>query len=249
MTPTALLLDSFDAPPELNTAVSAATLKAVASGELPDLFRIHVPARVVAFGRQDTHTTGFNRAVAACRSEGFTPVIRLAGGRAAVFHEGTLAFSWQTRTDQPKLGVSERFEFMTSILVAALASLGYHSNVGEVPGEYCPGRYSVHIGQKKIAGVGQRLVSGAAHVGGVLAVTDGAAINRVLTPVYEAMEFAWDPNVTGAVGDFGTVTPSMVSDAVAAQLGERVNLTETSLPAYLVREAAGLVPDHRPQAG
>lgn len=249
MTPTALLLDSFDAPPELNTAISAATLKAVASGELPDLFRIHVPARVVAFGSQDTHTAGFNRAVASCKSEGFTPVIRLAGGRAAVFHEGTLAFSWQTRTDQPKLGVTERFEFITSILVAALASLGYHPDVGEVPGEYCPGRYSIHISQKKIAGVGQRLVSGAAHVGGVLVVSDAAAINRVLTPVYEAMELAWDPNVTGAVSDFGAVTPSTVAGAVTAQLGKRINLTETSLPSNLVRDAADRVPDHRPQAG
>ena len=249
MTPTALLLDSFDAPPELNTAISAATLKAVASGDLPDLFRIHIPVRVVAFGRQDTHTTGFKRAVLACKSEGFTPVIRLAGGRAAVFHEGTLAFSWQTRTDQPKLGVTGRFEFITSILLAALASLGYQPEVGEIPGEYCPGRYSIHIREKKIAGVGQRLVRGAAHVGGVLAVTDAAAINRVLTPVYAAMDFAWDPNVTGAVSDFGAVTASAVSAAVTAQLGEHISLTETSLPTNLVREAAGLVPDHRPQAG
>ncbi len=163
MTSTALLLDSFDTPPELDTAISAASVRAVASGELPDLFRIHIPARVVAFGRQDTHTPGFNRAVAACKAVGFTPVIgHLAGGRAAVFHEGTLAFSWQTRTDQPKLGITERFEFITSVLVAGLESLGLGAAVGEVPGEYCPGRYSIHISQKKIAGVGQRLVSGAA---------------------------------------------------------------------------------------
>lgn len=249
MTPTALVLDSFDAPPELDTAISATTLKAVASGELPDLFRIHIPARVVAFGRQDTHTPGFNRAVAACKAEGFTPVIRLAGGRAAVFHEGTLAFSWQTRTDQPKLGITERFEFITSVLVAALYSMGFNADVGEVPGEYCPGRYSIHISQKKVAGVGQRLVSGAAHVGGVLAVSDPASINRVLTPVYEAMELAWDSNVTGAVSDFSNVPINAVSAAVTDQLGERISLAQTSLPSDLMEKAAGLVPNHRPQEG
>ena len=249
MTPTALLLDSFNTPPELNTAISAATLKSVAAGELPDLFRIHIPARVVAFGSQDTHTPGFNRAVAACKSEGFTPVIRLAGGRAAVFHEGTLAFSWQTKTDQPKLGVTERFEFITSILVAALESLGYNPDVGEVPGEYCPGRYSIHISQKKVSGVGQRLIKGAAHVGGVLVVRDPASINRVLTPVYEAMELSWDPKVTGAVSEFGDVTPSTIAAAVIAQLGEQISLAETSLPSNLIGEAAGLVPNHRPREG
>ncbi len=249
MTPTALVLDSFDSPPELDTAISAATLSAVASGELSDLFRIHIPARVVAFGRQDTHTPGFSRAVAASKSSGFTPVVRLAGGRAAVFHEGTLAFSWQTRTDQPKLGITERFEFITAVLVAALESLGFKADVGEIPGEYCPGRYSIHISQKKVIGVGQRLIRGAAHVGGVLAVSDADSINRVLRPVYEAMELAWDPDVTGTVSDFGAVTPSAVSAAVTAQLGERISLAETSLPSDLIVKAAGLVPNHRPQEG
>lgn len=247
MTPTALVLDSFPTPPELDTAISATTLKAVASGELPDLIRIHIPARIVAFGRQDTHTPGFEQAVAACKQEGFAPVVRLAGGRAAVFHEGTLAFSWQTRTDQPKLGITDRFAFITSVLVNALESLGYNAEVGEIPGEYCPGRYSVHISRKKVSGVGQRLIGGAAHVGGVLVVSDPASINRVLTPVYDIMKLAWDPNVTGAVSDFGDVTPASASTAITDELGDRVDLIGMSLPPDLVAQAADLIPNHRPQ--
>lgn len=247
MIPTGLVLDNYAAPPELDTAISAATLTAVASGDLPDVVRIHTPARVVAFGRQDTHSPGFGRAVAACELEGFTPVIRLAGGRAAVFHEGTLAFSWQTRTDQPKMGIADRFEFIASVLVNALQSLGLTAAVGEIPGEYCPGRYSVHMSRKKVSGVGQRLISGAAHVGGVLVVSDPASINRVLSPVYGAMELAWDPNVTGAVGSFAEVTPADVSAALVAQFGDRIDLTAMPLPPDLIDVAASLVPNHQPQ--
>src|SRR3546814_3395762 len=46
-----------------------------------------------SFGRQDTITAGYRDAVRAARSMGYEVVERLAGGRAAVFTTGTLAFS------------------------------------------------------------------------------------------------------------------------------------------------------------
>lgn len=246
MTRTGLVLSAFPDPPELDTAVSYASLREIAAGRLPDLFRIHTPARIVAFGRQDTHSPGYGEAVAACEQERFTPVVRLAGGRAAVFHEATLAFSWQTRTTQPKLGISERFEFITDALVAALRSLGFEAAVGEIPGEYCPGRYSIHVGGQKVIGLGQRLVEGAAHVGGVIVVDDRASINRVLDPVYRALDLTWEPGVTGALADHGPVRSSDVSDQVIAELTRRLDLFALALPADLINQAAHLVPNHQP---
>lgn len=243
---TGLILDNFPTPPELDTAVSAATLEAVASGELPDLFRLHTPGRVVAFGRQDTHAEGFPRAVAACRVEGFTPVIRLAGGRAAVFHEQTLAFSWQTRTEQPKLGIKDRFEFITSVLTGALHTLNVPAVVGEIAGEYCPGAYSIHIGGRKVIGVGQRLIAGAAHVGGVIVVGDADAINQVLTPVYAALGLMFDPTVTGALVDSSTVATSGLTRSIIGRLGEFVDLSERALPSDLIGRATKRLSNHRP---
>ena len=66
--------------------------------------------------------------------------------------------------------------------------LGVDARVGEIPGEYCPGAYSVNArGVKKLMGVGQRLVPSAAHVGGVVVVNganrvQGRAAARVPTP-------------------------------------------------------------------
>ena len=86
--------------------------------------------------------------------------------------------------------------------MAALARLGVDARVGEVPGEYCPGAFSVNArGRTKLAGVGQRLISGAAHLGGVVVVRDSAGVRDVLIPVYEALGLEWDPETTGSVED------------------------------------------------
>lgn len=246
MTRTGLVVSAFSNPPELDTAVSYASLKEVAARRLPDLFRIHTPARIVAFGRQDTHSPGYGQAIAACEQEGFTPVVRLAGGRAAVFHEATLAFSWQTRTTQPTLGIYERFEFITGVLVAALGSLGFEAEVGEIPGEYCPGRYSIHVSGQKVIGIGQRLVDGAAHVGGVIVVDDRTSINRVLEPVYRALGLTWEPGVTGALADHRPINPPDVAGQVIAELTRRLDLFDLALPADLITQATLLVPNHQP---
>ena len=71
-----------------------------------------------------------------------------------------------------------------------------------MPGEYCPGSWSVNVGGRvKVMGVGQRLVRGAAHVGGVVVVDDGESIRDVLIPVYRALHLDWDPRTSGALAD------------------------------------------------
>jgi len=94
-----LVRGAFPDDAALGTAVSHAILQRVASGELPETFRLGRPGRVIAFGRQDVASPGYPRAVAAARSAGFQPVERLAGGRAAPYTEGTMSFSWARADD------------------------------------------------------------------------------------------------------------------------------------------------------
>ena len=71
-----------------------------------------------------------------------------------------------------------------------------------MPREYCPGDYSVNArGQTKLAGIGQRLIKGAWHIGGVIVVDEGERVRDVLVPVYEALGLDWDPATAGAVAD------------------------------------------------
>ena len=174
----------------------------VAAGELPATFRLHRPARELAFSKQDRASPGFEAAVAAARDAGFEPVVRLAGGRAAAFHEGTLAFAWASPAARPVADTHQRFELIAGIVAAALRALGVDARVGEVPGEYCPGAWSVNArGAVKLAGIGQRLITGGAHAGGVVVAGGSAELRAALEPVYEALELEWDPATAGSVED------------------------------------------------
>ena len=232
--------------PALDTAVSRAILEDVATGHLGETFRLYKPGRVVAFGRQDVVAEGYERAAAACRAEGFEAVERLAGGRAAVFHEGTLAFSWAIPTTDPLSGITERFAEIDEIIVRTLRGLGFDAHVGEIPGEYCPGRYSVNLeGRWKVMGVGQRLRRGVAHVGGVLVVFGRDLINRVLTPVYRELSFEWDHNATGSLRAVcPDITVVQVADALVTELASVAETSEVDLGDSTLRRAAHLAPEH-----
>lgn len=235
-------------PPAQDTALSHAILAGVADGSEPETLRLFRPGHVVAFGRQDTAHPGYPTAIAAARTAGFAPIERLAGGRAAVFHPGTIAFAWAIPTADPRHGVTERFEDIAAIMVEAFAALGLDARIGEVPGEYCAGRYSVNLaGRHKVMGVGQRLVAGAAHVGGVVVVDDADAVNRVLEPIYRALEIAWDPAATGALdGRANGVTWQQAWEAIAAAFGSRYELDAEQIPDRLLERATDFLEAHRP---
>ena len=198
-----LIERSYPDDPELGTAVSRAILLRVAAGELGPTVRIHLPGRELAFGRQDVASPGYERAREAARVAGYPPVERLAGGRAAVFHEGTVAVTRAYPDTEPARHTYERFDEAAGWVQGALARVGVGDlRVGEVPGEYCPGAYSVNArGRSKLAGIGQRMIRGGAHVGGVVVASGADELRSVLGPVYEALDLDWDPATAGAAED------------------------------------------------
>jgi lipoate-protein ligase A len=197
-----LIRHSFPDQPELSTAISRTILERVAAGELPPTIRIHRPGREVAFGRQDLANPGYADAADAARATGFAAVERLAGGRAAVFTEGTIAIARAYSDPQPPKRTYARFEEMSDLIASALRELGVDARVGEVPGEYCPGAYSVNArGAAKLAGIGQRMIRGGAHLGGVVVASGGREIAEVLEPVYRALELDWDPGTAGSISE------------------------------------------------
>jgi octanoyl-[GcvH]:protein N-octanoyltransferase len=224
--PLRVLHDCFPDDPALDTAVSHATMRRVAAGELPETLRVARPGRVVAFGKRDALAPGYRDAVAAARGLGYGSVLRLGGGRAAVFHEGTLELAHAVPDADAQRGIHDRFEATAGLIAAALADLGVDARVGEVEGEYCPGRWSVNVaGARKLAGIGQRVVSGGAHVGTVIVAEDPDSVGRVLEPVYAALGLSWDPATVGAVG----LPWEQVRDAVVARYSERYRVTEDEL--------------------
>lgn len=238
--------EGFGAPAARSTAVARAVLMRVAAGELPPMFRLHRPGRILAFSKQDAASQGFPDAVAAARAVGFDPVIRLAGGRAAVYHEDTLALSWAVPDSRPSARTEARFRELAELLEAALRDLGVDARVGEVPREYCPGAWSVNArGATKLAGIGQRLIAGAAHRGAVVVIRGSDLVREPLVPIYEALGLDWDPATAGSIRDeVDAVDVIEAERAILARLGERYKLADTRIDAETLSLAERLESDH-----
>jgi octanoyl-[GcvH]:protein N-octanoyltransferase len=246
MTALSLSRQGFAPPAARSTAIARATLIRVAAGELPPTFRLHRPARILAFSKQDAASSGFREAVRAARGAGFEPIVRLAGGRAAVYHERTLALSWAVPDPHPPARTEARFRELAELLELALTDLGVDARIGEIPGEYCPGAWSINArGATKLVGTGQRLIAGAAHRGAVIVVCDGGLVRDVLIPVYEALGLEWEPATAGSIEDeIGKVRPAQVEEAIVKRLGERYELTEAEIDPATHALADRLESDH-----
>ena len=238
-----LVREGFPKDMSLDTAVSQALLADASSGSRTETLRLTVPGRAVAFGKHDVVTPGFAEAVAAARDRGFEPFLRLSGGRAAAFHEGTVAISWTMQEERPIERIRARFAMVADLLVDAFESVGVGAGVGPVAGEYCPGEFSVHVGSAKVAGIGQRLTRSAAHIGGVIVVSGGATVQRALIPVYNALGLEWEPSTAGALSDgMEELEPDQVIDAIVGRLGEKAQIEETTLPREMVAAATAIAP-------
>jgi len=236
-----LIRHSFPDQPELSTEISRTILRRVAAGELAPTIRIHRPGNEVAFGRQDVASPGYEAAAEAAWAAGFAAVERLAGGRAAVFNHGTIALARAYRDPQPPKRTYARFEEMAEIIEAALRELGVDARVGEVPGEYCPGAYSVNArGRTKLAGIGQRMIRGGAHMGGVVVATGCDEIASVLVPVYRALELDWNPATSGSVAHElrREVDRGELEEALIAELARRYELVDAELDEATMQAAS-----------
>ncbi|MBP3036058.1 lipoate--protein ligase family protein [Arthrobacter sp. zg-ZUI100] len=181
-------------------------LAAAKTGGLGPTLRLYRPQPTVALGQRDARLPGFDDAARACRQQGFVPLVRKAGGRAAAYHQGCLVVDHVEPGMEAVAGSRGRFAAFAELYASALRHAGVDAAVGEIPGEYCPGEFTVHgttaAGRKiKLVGTAQRVVSGAWLFSSVLVIRDAAPLRRVLTDVYAALGLDWDPGTAGAAED------------------------------------------------
>jgi lipoate-protein ligase A len=162
---------------------------------------VWAPARLVAFGRRDTGSEGYDAVAAAARDRGFEPVERSVGGRAVAYDGATtLAFARFTPVDGVRGGLDDRYEALTTDIERALAGLGVDATRGEPPESFCPGQHSLRTESGgKLAGLAQRVTQGAAITSGVLVVANHDELAAILDAVYTALDVPFDPASVGSV--------------------------------------------------
>ncbi|MEH3076398.1 MAG: hypothetical protein PGN11_06910 [Quadrisphaera sp.] len=217
-------------PPDDDAARRLALLADVGEGRSPQLVRLLRPAPTAAFSRRDALLPGFAAAQGVAREHGFAPVVRPVGGRMAPYHQQTLVVDVVGRSDDPRRGMTERFELVADALIEVLEGLGLDARTGELPREYCPGKHSVHVvgaaGATKVAGTAQRQTRHAYLVSTLLVVDDAAPLRAVTTDVYAALGLDLDPATVGAVADHvpgDRVTVEEVAAALVQALAGRLD--------------------------
>jgi lipoate-protein ligase A len=243
-----LVRDGFPGDPALEVAVGHALLRRVARGEIGPTLRVYRPGATVAFGRLDRLRPGFAAAVVAARAHGFEPVLRQPGGRAAAYDERSLCLDHARPEDETLPRLQDRFAEAAELLAGALRSVGVDARVGEVPGEYCPGTWTVNAGGRvKLAGTAQRVVRGASLLGAVVVVGSGDRVRAVLEDVYAHLGIPWDPATAGAADDG---VPGLTVDAVERAVLDAYRTAgplgaPESLDLATVAQARALAPAHR----
>lgn len=228
----------------MGPALSRILLEEVAAGSRGPTARVARTGAAVAFGRRDCVSPGYGAARRAGLDLGYAGIERLSGGRATAYGEGVVVLTLTVPDPYPARGTGERFRFAAELTRDALLRLGVDARIGEIPGEYCPGEFSVSAsGRSKIAGIGQRMVKGAAHVGVVVTASGSDRLASVLGPVYRALELPLDPATIGSVeAETGKCTGSDLIDALVNSLGKRAELVPEEISAVTL-ERAGSVAD------
>lgn len=219
--------------PVLDVALSTLLLDEVAAGLRTPTARIFRPRPTVAFGRRDSFEPGFEAACRAADRHGFTPVIRGPGGRAAVYDEGCLVIDEVVADDEALARIRDRFESVAERQAGVLRGLGVDARVGQVPGEYCPGAFSVNArGQAKLLGAAQRVIRGASLLSTVVVVESAQRIRPVLRDVYRALALDWEPATAGGISDeIYNVRVADVEEAMLDELAGRYDLLSGTIGA------------------
>ena len=125
------------------------------AGEGESLARLWLHGPGLVPGLRDMRLPGAEAALAHFRAQGYAVHLRSSGGRLVVLDQGVLNVAI-TCAGERLPGVEQGFGLMADVLGRALAALGLASEVGEVEGSICAGRYDLSVGGRKVAGLSQR---------------------------------------------------------------------------------------------
>lgn len=243
----ALIRDNDRGNAAFELALAGALLEAAAHARSGPTIRSYRPPPTVAFGRQDAFLPGFSDAAAAAWTHGFTPVLRAPGGRAAAYDGGSLVIDETVPEQDSMSGIHDRFADNAERNAQVLRALGVDARIGKVPGEYCPGDFTISAGGRtKLIGSAQRVVRGAWLFSTVVVVEGSARIRAVLTDVYAALGLEWNPLTVGAVVD---AAPTIEIDALELALldryGDRYKLVRTAVAPEIAAAAERSIDRYR----
>jgi octanoyl-[GcvH]:protein N-octanoyltransferase len=178
------------------------------------ILRVRRPRPTAAFSPQDTTHPDYERIKDQARASGFQPIERGTGGRLTMFDEKALAITLIWPHPEPHAHTMRRYEIFSSAIAKALTMLGIDAGVGELPNEYCPGKFSVNAeGRVKLVGIAQRMNRRCFQMGAIIAVERSEKACAAIDDAYRAMALPFDAKTYGAISE---LQPSITYDHVCS---------------------------------
>lgn len=190
------------------------------------VLRIYQPRPTAAFSPRDTTHPAYQAVSEHLLALGFTPVERGAGGLLAIYDPSALVIDLISPHPEPREHTRDRFLHFSAFVADAFARLGLDARVGAVPGEYCPGDYSVNAGgHLKLAGLAQRVVKHGYHMGAVLSVAPSPAAKAAVADAYRMFGLAFDPATFGSAAELlPELAASHIRDAIARAIADNLGV-------------------------
>jgi octanoyl-[GcvH]:protein N-octanoyltransferase len=184
------------------------------------IVRLRRPGPTAAFSPQDTTHADYERVKELAVSQGFEPVERGTGGRLTIYDENALAITMIWPHADPHTHTLRRYEVFASLLASALAVLGIDARVGELPNEYCPGKYSINAeGRVKLVGIAQRMNRRCVQMGAIIAIDRSEKACGAIAEAYQTMGLPFDMATYGAVTE---LVPTLTYEKVSRVIRQTV---------------------------
>jgi octanoyl-[GcvH]:protein N-octanoyltransferase len=166
------------------------------------ILRFRRPRPTAAFSPQDTTHPAYEDIKERARARGFEPIERGTGGRLTLFDENALGITIIAPHAAPHGAMIRRYEILSGAIEQGLRNLGIDARVGELPNEYCPGKYSVNAeGRIKLVGVAQRMNQRCLQMGAIVSVYRSEEACAGIAEAYRSMGLNFDPLTFGAITD------------------------------------------------
>lgn len=184
------------------------------------VLRFRRPRPTAAFSPQDTTHPDYERIKQQARVNGFEPIERGTGGRLTFFDEHALAVTIISPHADPHQHTIKRYEVFAGAIADALVTLGIDARIGELPNEYCSGKFSINAeGRIKLVGIAQRMNRRCIQMGAIIAVERSEKACAAIADAYDALGLAFDATTYGAISELQPLlTYNDVRDALLSSI-------------------------------
>ena len=160
--------------------------------------RVFRPQKTAAFSTTDSLHKNFATAKSIASRLGYEPILRPAGGHLAIYDHRSLILDITAPHDNPGKDIINRYELFSEKIATYIGLLGVDARIGQVDGEFCPGRFSINSSrQKKLVGIAQRITKYGYYLSALILLEPSPEAIDALSATYKLIDLDFDPSSHG----------------------------------------------------